>query len=452
MASSREAPERWPEPWWKLLGPRYGHVLHSLCSYMGSFPPGLPRYFIEQFTEPGDTVLDPFSGRGTTALEACLAGRVGLGVDLNPLAALLTDVKTDPPSREACLQRLDVLERTYTYAPVGDRCPPEISLLFEERTTLPQLLHLRDNLDATERTDRFLLAALAGILHGHHTRDVENSRCLSVSMPNTFSMAPGYLARYIAREGLRKHPFDAFHKLRARVWFEHAQGLPARRGRGLQGDARRLGAVVPPGSARLIVTSPPYLNVVKYGKYNWIRLWLLGASVQALDASLDVQETDRALGLSDKLPLRAWKTFLRDTLRACAEALTDDGVCVVAIGDVTNAEHGDHALALELWEGVRHAVPLQLRAVITDDVHAGRKVSKIWGEARRGRATRTDRVLVFQREGAPWRAPRHPSPEALLARLKADNGAPLGVDGARKALARRPRRAMCIPTATPEVG
>ena len=62
---------------------------------MGSFPAGLPRYFIEQFSEPGDVVVDPFSGRGTTALEACLAGRVGIGVDLNPLAALLTDVKVD---------------------------------------------------------------------------------------------------------------------------------------------------------------------------------------------------------------------------------------------------------------------------------------------------------------------------------------------------------------------
>ena len=90
-----EADASWAAPWWKLLGRRYGHVLHSMCSYMGSFPAGLPRYFIEQFSGPGDVVLDPFSGRGTTPLEACLAGRLGLGVDLNPLAALLTDVKVD---------------------------------------------------------------------------------------------------------------------------------------------------------------------------------------------------------------------------------------------------------------------------------------------------------------------------------------------------------------------
>jgi hypothetical protein len=101
---------------------------------------------------------------------------------------------------------------------------------------------------------------------------------------------------------------------------------------------------------------------------------------------------------------------------------------------------------------VQEAVPLTLRAVITDDVQAGRKVSKIWGAARRGRATRTDRVLVFQREGAPARAPRHPSPEALLAALKASNGTAMDAQGARRAPARRPRRAMCIPAEAPTSG
>jgi hypothetical protein len=82
----------------------------------GELPAGLPRYFIEQFSAPGDVVLDPFSGRGTTALEACLAGRVGLGVDLNPLAALLTDVKVAPPAYEQTILRLAELERSYVPA------------------------------------------------------------------------------------------------------------------------------------------------------------------------------------------------------------------------------------------------------------------------------------------------------------------------------------------------
>jgi site-specific DNA-methyltransferase (adenine-specific) len=67
---------------------------------MAMFPPSIPRYFINQYTEKGDTVLDPFSGRGTTVLEACVAGRIGIGNDLNPVAFVLTKAKSNTPRRE----------------------------------------------------------------------------------------------------------------------------------------------------------------------------------------------------------------------------------------------------------------------------------------------------------------------------------------------------------------
>lgn len=68
---------------------------------------------------------------------------MGIGVDLNPLAAILTDVKVDPPSYEQTILRIAELERTYRPAPVGDRAPPEIRMLFKGRHTLPQLLHMK---------------------------------------------------------------------------------------------------------------------------------------------------------------------------------------------------------------------------------------------------------------------------------------------------------------------
>lgn len=410
-------------PWWKLLGRRYGHVFHSMCSYMGSFPPGLPRYFIEQYSAPGDLVLDPFSGRGTTALEACLAGRVGVGVDLNPLAALLTDVKVDPPSLEDCLLRLAEIERAYVPRPVGDRAPPEIKMLFEESVTLPQILHIKESLDATERVDRFVLASLVGILHGHHTRDVVSSRCLSVSMPNTFSMSPGYLAKYIRENALQRPAFNAFEKLRLRLHFEFAEGVAARRGRGLRGDTRALSTLVAPKSVKLIVTSPPYLNVVRYGKFNWIRLWLLGESVSDVDrSSLIVEKTDRRLGLSDKHRFGAYTRFLAGALTELAKVLRDDGVCVVTIGDVKNKEHGEHELATEVWDALRDELPFDLGAVVVDDVNELGKVSKIWGDGRRGNATKVDRVLVLHKKGGAMPAPRHEDPAALIATIAACNG------------------------------
>src|SRR5262245_37620513 len=64
---------------------RAAHSLHEI-SYRACFKPQLPRFFIERLTEPGDVIYDPFNGRGTTALEAALLGRVPFGCDINPLS------------------------------------------------------------------------------------------------------------------------------------------------------------------------------------------------------------------------------------------------------------------------------------------------------------------------------------------------------------------------------
>lgn len=67
---------------------------HNFHSFPAKFPPQLPREFILGLTSPGDVVLDPMVGSGTTAVEAIANGRVGIGFDIDPLALLMTSVKT----------------------------------------------------------------------------------------------------------------------------------------------------------------------------------------------------------------------------------------------------------------------------------------------------------------------------------------------------------------------
>src|SRR5436309_1550624 len=54
---------------------KQAHSLHSLVPRLGGFPPALARWAIETYSHPGDTILDPFCGKGTAPLEALLAGR-----------------------------------------------------------------------------------------------------------------------------------------------------------------------------------------------------------------------------------------------------------------------------------------------------------------------------------------------------------------------------------------
>ena len=71
------------------------------------------------------------------------------------------------------------------------------------------------------------------------------------------------------------------------------------------------------------MTSPPYLRVVKYGYYNWLRTWFLGFDARAIDATLD-----------DAHHREPYLAFLRDVLAGLRPALADDAVVVLVIGDV----------------------------------------------------------------------------------------------------------------------
>ena len=96
-------------PEWKDQQRLWGHAFHPMCSYLASFPAALTHAFIARYSRPGDVVLDPFSGRGTTPLQACAEGRVGVGNDLNPFAHLLTAAKVEPATRAQALTRLAAL-------------------------------------------------------------------------------------------------------------------------------------------------------------------------------------------------------------------------------------------------------------------------------------------------------------------------------------------------------
>ena len=136
-----------------------------------------------------------------------------------------------------------------------------------------------------------------------------------------------------------------------------------------------------------MVTSPPYLRVVKYGYYNWLRTWFLGFDAGAIDAALD-----------DAHHKGAYLRFMRETLEGLRPALADDAVVVLVIGDV-ELDRGRRiadgiGLAEAVWTAAAEPAGYRLAGVALDDVAAGRKMTKLWGDEA-GRATKLDRLLVL---------------------------------------------------------
>ena len=71
-------------------------TLHQLSPYIGKLKSSIAGTLIAQFTDAGDVIYDPYSGSGTVALEAWVAGRNIIANDLSPYAALLTEAKLFP--------------------------------------------------------------------------------------------------------------------------------------------------------------------------------------------------------------------------------------------------------------------------------------------------------------------------------------------------------------------
>lgn len=382
---------------WRRSPRRWGHPLHRLCSYFAMFPPQVPRVFIEWLTQPGEVVYDPFCGRGTAPMEACRLGRIGLGSDANPLAQALTAAKVDPPTLQAASDRLRQLRKG---SPSRKRvsAPREIEMLYTPRV-LRQLGWLRERLDPEGQADRFLLATVLGLLHANLEPGAP-PRGLSISMPNTFSMAPAYVRRYIDEHQLKPPDVDVFDMVAQKMGRMALPAQSAARGKAWMADARRPG---PLGTApaRLIFTSPPYLKVIQYGKYNWIRLWMLGQEPREVDSRLVATAS-----------CRRYLDFMGDVLRGLREHLHPEGFLCLVVGDVRSRSSGETVnLAETVWKNAAEPAGWRRLGSIDDRLPQQHKVSRIWGANRKGQATQTDRILVLAPPGSEHGLP--PLPDAF---------------------------------------
>jgi hypothetical protein len=315
------------------------HPFHSICPYFAMFPESFVRRNVLAWSGRDDVILDPFSGRGTTVFESLLNGRKGVGCDTNPVAFCLSRAKADPPPLAQVLERLSDLQKaSCRFNSKAPETKDEFFTLCFHEETLRQILFLKRMLEwRNNRADCFIGALALGCLHGESHR---TELCFSNRMPRTISTKPAYSVRWWNEKGCVAPKRDVFTILRTCAEYRYQVPLPSLKGRVVEGDVRRAGTLLRSyrEKVKLVITSPPYLDITDYHEDQWLRLWFLGGASKPITGQ----------GKDDRHRcIESYWQFLFEAWKGVAPLLQPSAQVVIRIGGTRLGEEQLRAGLLE---------------------------------------------------------------------------------------------------------
>lgn len=292
--------------------------------YYAMFPIPFADKIVQRYTQPGDVVLDPFAGRGTSIFSAATHGRGAIGVEINPVGWVYARTKLDPAERDDVEARLEELgRRARRFGKLADGLPAFFSSCFARRVR-EFLVAARELLDwRKSRVDRTTMALLLVHLHGKREFSLSNQ------MRQAKSLYPDYAIRWWRERRLRPPDLEPVKFMVGKLDWRYARGTPEVAPSSVYlGDsttrlkdiARRRDAGGSP-AASLLFTSPPYYSVTNYHHDQWLRLWLLGGAPNALRTG------ERSRGKFDNRP--EYRSLLLRVFQASASLLAKDAVVYV---------------------------------------------------------------------------------------------------------------------------
>lgn len=298
-----------------------GYLTHSLHPYPAKFVPQIPREIIEKLSAPGDWVLDPFCGSGTSLVEANLLGRHAVGTDVNPLSCKIARAKSTPLSHLQLASVEDLLELLASYQD-GDL----------PNTTAPSFQGIDKWFSSQVKND---LAALLSILRTH-AKDETELNFYEVAFAAIVVKASNQESdtRYKAID--KAHPAGAVVKMYAKKLWESLEKAKLYAERALPNftEVTQLDSTKERthyiDKFQLAVTSPPYMNSYDYYLYHKHRMNWLGldvASTQEKEFGSRNKHNDKGLGLD------SYNDSISRSIALTREQLVDGGYYCVVVGD-----------------------------------------------------------------------------------------------------------------------
>lgn len=334
------------------------YATHGLHAYAAKCPPQLARYAIEQYSRPGDTLIDPMVGSGTTLVEARLAGRNALGFDIDPLACLIAQAKCkDLPDDAIQAAYSAIIQKMEQVLQQGEDVYPELPE-FTNRdywfsstvsTSLAALSSAIQSIDNSQDLRNFFWVAFSGIILSKVS--VANARDIIHSRHHFFQHAapPNVIMKFSERVRKMRNQMADFRILCQQT----APTLSIVQ----QADARHL--PLADQSIDLVFTSPPYATALDYPRAHFLAV---GWMQSRLGLTVDQYKGHGATYIGSERGSVA-KTFEPD------EKLSSFPVALQTLVKLSQQDSRQAILIQRYWLDM-HAVFEQISRVLKPESHA----------------------------------------------------------------------------------
>ncbi len=355
---------------------RDGHAIHEV-SYRACYKPQLPAYFINRYTRPGDWIYDPFMGRGTTLIEGKLHGLNVIGNDVNPLSEILT-------APRLCHQDIaKISERLEGVCLPCTEIEDEELLVFFQADTLKELYGWRQYFASRresgeyDHVDAWLQMVACNRLTGH-----------SKGFFSVYTLPPNQATTLNAQRKIneKREQEPEYRDTKALILKKSKsllrQALPA------DYDQTRSTLLcrsaddtpeIPDEAVQLVVTSPPFLDIVNYVGDNWLRNWFCQC------------EPEKGK-LWQLRKLEDWTAKMTASLSEMARITKADGRIALEVGEVRKGK-------LKLEEQIIHAgqaAGLRVEYTLINTQNFT-KTANCWGVRNNTRGTNSNRIVVFSK-------------------------------------------------------
>lgn len=248
--------------------------------YYAMFPLEFAFDVVNEFSQEGDYIIDPFAGRCSSIYAGGVLGRKSLGIEINPVGWLYGTVKLQPADKEDVVKRLNEIYRKRNYYSKTVERMPEFFRMCYCDEVLKFLLAARKHLDWKEsNVDATLISIILVFLHGKLGEGLSNQ------MRQTKSLGMNYSVNWWKKKKMEVPPdINPYDFILNKINWRYEKGKPTiTESVVVLGDSVSELKTISERAIRanmkfsLLFTSPPYCSITNYHADQWLRLWLLNS-------------------------------------------------------------------------------------------------------------------------------------------------------------------------------